>query len=225
MISTDHLVTIAQDPAATRPLPAEAPAPAPAADEPLTRRLPPLTLGQRWELWLRITSDRVHRGVPWLVTGAGVAIAALIGLLLLAPAGPAQAIVLARPTAPPVLVTATPSLVESLAVAAPPTAVPPPPTAEPAPIVVYVAPTAEPAPVELQPVQPVVVVQAQPTPAELTRIEPAGDGGTWIIEERPGGVSDAIYVPPPAPPGLAAKPPAPTPHFGEMKGGGGGWGD
>lgn len=232
-IDTSHFVSIAPpDMSATAPLPqtaplVEEPTPAPAPDEHETRRLPTLTWSQQAGLAYRIWRDRVYRGGPWLAGGAALALAALIALLIFAPAGPAQAIVLARPTAPPVMMTATPSLVESLVIAAPPTSIPAPTEAPPAPVVVYYAPQVPTAPpVELQPAPAVVyVAQAEPTPSELTRIEPAGDGGQWIVEEIGGGRSISTYIPPPAPPGLAPEPPAPTPHFGEAGGGGGSWDD
>lgn len=111
MISTDHLVTIAQDPAETRPLPqtAQLPAePAPAADDRPTHRLPPLTLSQQFAVQRRIWADRLVRGWPALLAGA--ALAALLLLVSLAPrlvatpaaaAPPAPTPPLAVPTAAP----------------------------------------------------------------------------------------------------------------------------
>jgi hypothetical protein len=209
-IDTDLLVTIApSDPAVTRPLPAEAPAPEP--DEHETRRLSPLTLGQQLDVQLRIAADRLHRGTPWFAAGAAIVVGAVV-LLLLLPTPAARALVLARPTAPAVYVTATPALAEAL-----PTAEPIIVEAAPPPMSVAL-PTAEPAPVELQPALVIVAQAPEPTPPELQPIiVPAGDGGQWSIVQFPGGVSDATYLPAPG------VPPLPTPHYGAFGGGGGSW--
>lgn len=196
MTTTDQLVTIAPPATAeTQPLipPAEPPAP-PAPPAVVAVRVPLLT-------WL-----------PGTLAGALALVLALVALGRVEPARPASSTLLPAGRAELVATPTPPLMVPTV-----PPAPTPLPVIEPAPVepqIIYVEQPAVAAP----PPQIIYIQQPAPT-VEPIRIEPAGDGGQWVVVEESAGRYEAVYTPPPG------QAPAPTPHFGAMNGGGGSWDD
>lgn len=222
-IPTDLLVTIAPSADAPAPTPAASTAPtapiaAPASTP--TTPLPALPPGDRAQLAAIILADRLVRGWPTLALGAALALAlaALAWVALrppaaigsaggLLPAGRASELAV-TPTPP--LVVPTPPAPSPLPTAAP---------AAPAPVVVVVEQAPPPPAPEPQIIYVVEQAPPPPAPTPVIVVEPAGDGGTWLIAEEPGGRSVATYQPP------ADATPVPTPYYGGINGGGGGFDD